>query len=94
MNRGRIFRRRFATRADRFQEAAADSIDKMRDQAAQFAGQARESLARGGEALRTLRQSAIANVRENPSFYLAALLALVGLFIAKQVIDRRREEER
>lgn len=93
MKRGRIFRRRFDTRVDRLHETTGQIETRVRDQAAAIAGQARQGLVRGREALTSLEQALTRSIRENPSFYLAAGVALVGLLVAKLVLDRRDEQE-
>ncbi len=94
MNRGRIFRRRrFDARMDRLQDTAGELETKVRDQAAAIAEQAREGLERGRAAFVSFEQAMARKVRANPALYLAAGAALVGLLLAKLLMDRREDRE-
>ena len=87
MNRGRIFRRhRFDLRADRLQDTAG----KVRGQAAALAGQARDGLERGWDALASVERTLARKMEENPVLILAGM-ALAGLLVAKWIVDRREE---
>lgn len=77
---------------DRLQSMAEpweEQIDKVREQAALMAGQAREGLERGREAMVSFEEAVTRRVRQNPRFYIAAGLALIGLLLAKRFFDRR-----
>ncbi len=70
---------------DRLQHTAGqieDQLGKVRDQA-------RDGLERGRVALVSLERSMVRNVREHPSLYVIAGLALLGLLVARIMRDRR-----
>jgi len=68
-----------------------EPIDKVREQAAHMAEHAREKLVRGREAMVSLEEAVVRNVRQNPRLYVMAGLALLGLLLAKRFFDRRYE---
>jgi hypothetical protein len=79
---------------DRLQGTAGEVETKAFDQARIIVGQAREGLERGREALVTFERVVAENVRSNSSLYAAAGAALIGLLLAKLLLDRREARER
>ena len=87
MNRAKIFRRRFDRGMDRLQEKMDETIGTR---TATIAKQARQGWMRGREEVDALEKALVRNVQSNSGLYLAGLVALVGLIVAKALFDYRQ----
>ena len=89
MNRGKTFRSRFDMRLNQLQDTADHIEEAMRDQATALAEQTREGLKWGQKAVSSWEKKVEKSMRANPGLYAGAALALIGLLLAKILLDRR-----
>ena len=90
MNRGNTFRSRFDMRMHRLHDTADEFESTVRNQASALAEQTREGLMQGQKVVVAWEKRLEESLRGNPMLYLGAAVVLIGLLVAKMMLDRRQ----
>lgn len=90
MNRGNTFRSRFDMRMHRLHDTADEFESTVKEQASAIAEHTREGILRGQKAVTAWEKRLEASLQGNPMLYFGAALAVIGLLIAKILLDRRQ----
>jgi hypothetical protein len=90
MNREKTFRSRFNRRMNGLQDSAEHLEETVKEQANAIAEQTKEGWMRGQKAVSTWERQLEDSMRGHPMLYLGAAMSLVGLLLAKMLLDLRR----
>lgn len=89
MHRRNTFRSRFDMRMHRLHDKADELESAVKEQATALAGQTRRGWLRGQKAVGAWEERLERSIQAYPLLYLGASLGLIGLLLAKRLLDRR-----